>query len=48
MSDLLATLFVFGLFLIRLGIPLLVLGLVSYALHRLDVRWQQEEALYRG
>lgn len=47
MSELLATLSVVGLFLIRLGLPLLILVLVSYGLHRLDARWQQEAQVHQ-
>lgn len=47
MSELLATLSVIALLLIRVGLPFLVIGLVSYALHRLESRWQQEAAAYK-
>jgi hypothetical protein len=42
MSELSATFSVFILFLIRLGLPFLILALVSYGLHRLQAHWQQE------
>jgi hypothetical protein len=42
MSDLLATLTILVLFFIRFGIPFLTLALISYVLHRLNGRWQEE------
>jgi hypothetical protein len=41
MSELLAILSVLSLFIIRLGIPLLLLIIVSYTLHRLEAAWRQ-------
>ena len=41
MTELLAILSVFSLFIIRLGIPLLLLAIVSYTMHRLEAAWQQ-------
>jgi hypothetical protein len=42
MDVLLAELTIFGFFILRLGIPILLLVLVSYLLSRLDARWQGE------
>ena len=36
------TLAVFGMFLLRLGVPLLLTFAVGYALRRLDAKWQAE------
>lgn len=33
---------VIGMFVLRLGVPLAITGLVGYWLHRLDARWQAE------
>jgi len=41
MTDLLATLSILSLFIIRLGIPLMLLVIVSYTMHRLEAAWQQ-------
>jgi hypothetical protein len=45
MTELLAILSVFSLFIIRLGIPLLLLVIVSYTMHRLEAAWQQAPAV---
>ena len=33
---------IFGMFVVRLAIPLVITVLVGYWLHRLDARWQAE------
>jgi hypothetical protein len=33
---------VIGMFVLRLGVPLVITGLVGYWLHRLDAKWQAE------
>ncbi len=38
---------VLGLFVVRLGVPLAVVALVGYALHRLDAKWEAEAEAYR-
>ena len=47
METLLTTLGVVGLFVLRLGVPVAVVALVGYALHRLDAKWEAEAAAYR-
>ncbi len=42
MDLLLAELTIIGFFILRLGVPILLLLLVSYLLSRLDARWQGE------
>jgi hypothetical protein len=42
MDVLLAELTIIGFFFLRLGIPILLLLLVSYLLSRVDTRWQEE------
>ncbi len=42
MNEVLPTLSVFIMFLIRLGLPFLILALVSFTLHRLDAHWQRK------
>ncbi|RLT41109.1 MAG: hypothetical protein DWI57_07430 [Chloroflexi bacterium] len=37
-----ATAVILGLFLLRLGVPLLITAAVCYGLRRLDTRWQAE------
>jgi hypothetical protein len=46
MDGVLTTLAVVGLFVLRLGVPILLVALVGYALHRLDARWEAEAAAY--
>jgi hypothetical protein len=48
MSDLLATLTVITLILVRVGVPLLALAMLSFALQRLDARWQQEALVHNN
>lgn len=36
------TLFILGGFLLRLGVPIAVIALVTWFLHRLDARWRAE------
>lgn len=40
MTELLAELTIIGFFVLRLGIPILLLLAVSYLLSRMDARWQ--------
>jgi predicted permease len=40
MNELLATLTIVGFFILRLGIPILLIILVGYLMSRLDARWQ--------
>lgn len=47
MDSVLTTLGVVGLFVLRLGVPVAVVALVGYALHRLDAKWESEAAAYR-
>lgn len=42
MDSLFAAAVILGLFLLRLGIPLLITAAVCYGLHKLDDRWQAE------
>ena len=35
---------VVGMFLLRLGVPLLITVVLGWALHRLDAKWQSEAA----
>jgi hypothetical protein len=47
MSALNETTMIIGMFLLRLGIPLAVITLVSYWLNRLDIRWAAEASAYQ-
>ena len=40
METLLATLIVAGIALLRFGLPLLIISLVAFLLHRLEAHWQ--------
>lgn len=42
MDLLLAELTIIGFFILRLGIPILLLLLVSYLLSKLDARWEEK------
>ncbi|MEZ4637213.1 MAG: hypothetical protein R2856_20040 [Caldilineaceae bacterium] len=47
MDGVLTTLAVVGLFVLRLGVPVAVVALVGYALHRMDAKWEAEADAYR-
>jgi predicted permease len=42
MNELLAILTIVGFFILRLGIPILLIILVGYLMSRLDARWQMQ------
>jgi|GEM_PF-2792888 len=44
MSELWATAVIIGFFCIRLGVPVLVISLVVYLLHRLENKWTENPA----
>lgn len=47
MQQLEAGLVILGLFLVRLGIPVVVIAMVSYWLRRVDARWAAEASAYQ-
>lgn len=47
METIYATLIVLGFFLLRLAIPLIVVLVVGYMLHRLDAKWEAEAVTHR-
>jgi len=47
MEQLQGALMIFGLFLVRLGIPLAIMAAVSYWLRRVDERWTAEARAYQ-
>lgn len=47
MDGVLTTLGVVGMFVLRLGVPIVLVAMVGYALRRLDAKWEADADAYR-